>query len=144
MCGFRLDQVRRDHTCTKRLGSRTLWTRGSILIREGSGASNTHTFAKNANVWGTRRPGKGLVNGLLNDLEYWGTTYQACTGQSYIVCESLDAAASAGTFDANWTFTVQNDFWHTWVYATSSDPADPSLTIDPLYDTFTTNWPTTP
>jgi hypothetical protein len=121
---------------------------GSVEVASAADVQQIENVFDNAvnqmNQNGQRRPGKGWVNGVLNDLEYWGTTYQACTGQSYIVCESLDAAASAGTFDANWTFTVQNDFWHTWVYAASSDPADPSLTIDPLYDTFTTNWPTTP
>jgi hypothetical protein len=34
MCGYRLDQVRRDHTRTARLGARTFWTRDSVLIRE--------------------------------------------------------------------------------------------------------------
>jgi RHS repeat-associated protein len=94
------------------------------------------------NQKGQRRPGKGLINGLLNDLEYWGTGYQACTGQSYIMCDSLNAAGR--TLDDNWTFTVQSNFWHTWVSGTSPNPADPSITIDPLYGTFTVNYPTTP
>ncbi len=104
---------------------------------------NTFNAAINRmNQSGQRRPGTGKINGWLNNLFSWWEGYQACTGQSFILLNSENAAANS--LDDNWTFSLQDDFVHTWVLGTSSNPMDPSVTMDPLYNTFTPNLPTNP
>jgi RHS repeat-associated protein len=83
---------------------------------------------------GLRRPGSGAVNGLLNDLQFWVTNYQACTGQSYIVDNFLKAIPS-DALNFRWTFTEESDFWHTWVEGSYGGFSN--VMMDPLYGTFT-------
>jgi hypothetical protein len=99
---------------------------------------------------GLRRPGTGILNGgavntvknalngVINNVESWGSSYLACKGQSYEVLSYLDAIPS-GALKYSWTFTIQDDVTHTWVSGTVKDAPLPfsEVVIDPLYATFT-------
>ena len=89
----------------------------------------------NMNKNGLRRPGKGLINGFLNNIEYWGTKYEACTGQAQITASDLGTLTN---LDDKWTFSTETEHlgMHTVVVGKSSNGSDPTLIMDPWKDTF--------
>lgn len=106
------------------------------------------------NDGGLRRPGNGHLNADLNNIEsfLWkrtghliGNPYYGCGEQSDYVADTL--VANSPSLDDNWNFSVVSSFvapdggiYHQFVVGTSSNPGDPTLTIDPWNNSFTENY----
>jgi RHS repeat-associated protein len=86
------------------------------------------------NKQGLRRPGKGWRNGALNNLGWYFTGYLGCGQQADRVVSDLQILS----LDDRWTFSVvQSGPFHQLVKGTSSNSSDPTLQIDPWYNSFT-------
>lgn len=90
---------------------------------------------------GWRRPGSGLGNGLLNNMNQslnllsfgkFGNLYFGCGDQSQEVLDEL----SNLDLDDSWDFVMHHRPGHFNVRGTSSNPSDPRLTLDPWYNSF--------
>ncbi len=75
------------------------------------------------NEMGVRRPGTGVVNGIVNNLETWFTARRGCTHQANIVASSLQLAFPS------WRFEVLASPIHHWVEG--YDGSGHCLRIDP-------------
>ena len=99
-----------------------------------------NTFARAVNELdniGGRRHGSGLINGLLSNYNVtWGKYPEGrgCGGQAQFVKDQLDGLKT----DDKWQFNVvsRKGGLHYLIEATSSNPNDPKLEIDPWKNTF--------
>ena len=89
---------------------------------------------------GMRRPGSGLLNGILNNLSMAGNTlmgqdpgFLGCGGQAVEVKDDL--MLNLGKTDDKWTFEIEENLspvgLHMNIKGTSSNSADPILILDP-------------
>lgn len=89
---------------------------------------------------GMRRPGSGLINGIINNIEssIFGKKL-GCGEQAQVVLDDIVADVyKNGAFDDHWQFKIVNpNPFHQNIEATSSNPSDPKVTIDPWANTFT-------
>lgn len=96
---------------------------------------------RDINAWGFRRPGTGLLNGILNNLNQslnfvsggnYGNLYFGCGDQSDF---TFDYLSNVKTED-KWNIQIVHRPGHFNIKATSSNPSEPILTIDPWYNSF--------
>jgi hypothetical protein len=91
-----------------------------------------------------QRTDPGYLNNLLYDLNVLsrgrlGHPYLVCFQQAAKVASKLDL----GKYDDDWTFNMTGNLSHThwWVTATSSNPTDPQIVLDPWSNVVTTSPP---
>jgi len=88
------------------------------------------------------RTDPGYLNNLLYDLNVLSLGRM---GHPYLVCfqQAAKVASNLGlqNFDDNWTFNMTGNFTNThwWVTATSSNPTDPQIVLDPWSNRVTTS-----
>ncbi|WP_374035290.1 RHS repeat domain-containing protein [Bdellovibrio bacteriovorus] len=103
--------------------------------------SEFNSTVASMNRVGARRPGSGLGNGILNNII---STAQTFSNEGYLGC--IDQANLTGNqlrgikTDDKWSFSVVPNATktHYFIRATSSNPLDPVLTIDPWLNSFGT------
>jgi RHS repeat-associated protein len=89
-----------------------------------------------------QRTDPGYLNNLLYDLNVLS---RGRLGHPYLICvqQAANVASNLGfqNYDDNWTFnmTGSSTNTHWWVTATSSNPTDPQIVLDPWSNTVTTS-----
>jgi RHS repeat-associated protein len=90
------------------------------------------------NRYGDRRPGSGVMNGILNNFSGFadrytggrlGSPYLGCADQSE---NTIDHLRTLDGLDDNWTYSLKFNLpFHFTLEGRSSNPSDPVLNIDP-------------
>lgn len=94
---------------------------------------------QNMNQQGLRRPGSGTLNGMINNVQStFGGQKLGCGAQAdQTLNDIVTDVMNNGQFQDNWQFQIVNpNPFHQNIEATSSNPADPVLTIDPWKNSF--------
>jgi len=104
-------------------------------------------YLKNLSSLELRRPGRGRANGNLNNISSilkprWSQLpYLGCGEQANALQDELFGWSRASGLNDTWTFDVEegflnwkayhDPFWHNWVRASSTNPDDPDIILDP-------------
>jgi hypothetical protein len=84
--------------------------------------------------------GGGWINNFLS----WFTSRKGCKDQSIQTRGDLVQDARTHKYDDYWSFDVSSQWFpypHAWIEATSTNPKDPKIRIDPWKNRISNQWP---
>ncbi len=98
-----------------------------------------HRSIKKLNEQGRRSPGSSIVNMLWNNANaYYNpwSDFERCYDQSERILNDINRLTKA--LDDNWELRMATKPGHYWGELVSSNPNDPVIKVDPLYEEFST------
>jgi hypothetical protein len=96
----------------------------------------------NMNYRGERND--GWTGGWVNNFMVPYSKRKGCVSQASQTSTDLNHGAWKSPLDDNWSFKMNTQTFpypHAWVEATSDNPSDPKITIDPWRNTITPQYP---